>query len=259
MNPPVANRLIIEQLQKQILSLQGNRQATDDLPLGIGLGFIEAAFPDKVFPRGAVHELISTSSETASCTNGFISVVLNKLMQQGGSCLWVSTVPRRSIFPPALKSFGIDPERILFVDTAKPKDTLWVLEEALKCNALNAVVGELSEISFNDSRRLQLAVESSKVTGFIHRYRPKSENIVACVSRWKITPLASSLPDALPGVGFPRWNVELSKVRNGQPGNWQVQWSPLNGLEEIGGHASALDSLLDSARSDIGQTKRKIG
>jgi protein ImuA len=28
----------------------------------------------------------------------------------------------------------------------------------------------------------------------------------------------------MPGVGFPRWNVELLKVRNGQPGNWQVEW-----------------------------------
>lgn len=228
----VSDRSIIEQLQKQILNLQGNKRVTDESALGIGLGFIESAFPEKVFPRGAVHELISTSSEAATCTSGFISVILNKLVHAQGSCLWVSTVPRRSIYPPALKSFGIDPERILFVDARNTKETLWVLEEALKCEALTAVVGELSEISFNDSRRLQLAVEHSKVTGFIHRYRPKTENVVACVSRWKITPLASSIHDALPGVGYARWNVELSKVRNGLPAKWQVQWVPEVGLTD---------------------------
>jgi len=29
----------------------------------------------------------------------------------------------------------------------------------------------------------------------------------------------------LPGVGFPRLNVELLKVRNGKPGSWQVEWA----------------------------------
>jgi protein ImuA len=32
------------------------------------------------------------------------------------------------------------------------------------------------------------------------------------------------LEDGLPGVGFPRWQVELLKVRNGNPGCWQVEW-----------------------------------
>ena len=62
----LADRTIIDQLQKQILNLGGNRRATDELALGIGLGFIEAAFPEKVFPRGAVHELISITSEAAA-------------------------------------------------------------------------------------------------------------------------------------------------------------------------------------------------
>jgi protein ImuA len=28
----------------------------------------------------------------------------------------------------------------------------------------------------------------------------------------------------MPGVGFPRWNVQLLKVRNGKPGAWQLEW-----------------------------------
>jgi protein ImuA len=32
------------------------------------------------------------------------------------------------------------------------------------------------------------------------------------------------LEDDMPGVGFPRWNVELLKVRNGKPGSWQIEW-----------------------------------
>ncbi|MES2704901.1 MAG: Error-prone repair protein ImuA [Bacteroidota bacterium] len=141
-----------------------------------------------------------------------------------GTAVWVSN--KRTIYPPALKNYGIEPDRIIFIDLWKQKDVLWAIEEALKCDAVAVVVGELSELSFTESRRLQLAVEHSKVTGFIHRYAPKNENITACVSRWKISALASSVNGiALPGVGFSRWNVQLVKVRNGKPGSWQVEWA----------------------------------
>jgi len=245
----VADRAIIEQLQKQILSLQGNRLASDHVNR-LGLGAMESAFHDKVFPRGRMHELISASFEDAACTSGFMSVVLAKLMQQGGSCLWIGNY--RTIFPPALKMFGVEPERILFIDTKKVKDTLWAVEEALKCEALVAVVGEIRELSFNDSRRLQLAVERSKVTGFIHRLGPKAENPVACVTRWKISSMASATPDQMPGLGFPRWNIQLTKVRNGEPGAWQVQWSPA-GLEYKG------DAERNCSRTKLQTPEREAG
>ncbi len=224
-----ADKNIIEELQKRIRSLQGNRQSSEQLQQ-LGLGELESSFPDKVFPRASIHELISESSESAACTSAFISIVLGKLLQQGGFCAWIGT--QRTIFPPALKAFGIDPDRILFIDPKKVKDTLWAMEEALKCNALTAVVGELKELSFEDSRRLQLAVEQSRVTGLVHRLQPTSENAVACVSRWKIRPIESASPDGLPGTGFPAWNIKLVKVRNGKTGEWNVQWSP-KGLDYI--------------------------
>lgn len=225
-----ADKSVIEELQRQILKLQGN-QAPVDQSQSLGLGALEHAFPGKIFPRAGIHELISVNPESAASTNGFMSVILSALMQQTGSCLWIST--RRSVYPPALKAFGIEPERILFVDVNTVKEALWATEEALKCNALTAVIGEFTALSFDESRRLQLAVEQSKVTGFIHRYQPKIENTVACISRWKISPLFSDLPDQLPGMGFPRWNVDLLKVRNGKPASWQVQWSPQGGLEYL--------------------------
>jgi protein ImuA len=184
---------------------------------------MDDAFPDRTFPTGAVHEFISHEIENAATTNGFISGLLGRLMKQGGPIVWIST--RRCIYPPALKGFGIEPERVIFIDLAKAKEALWAVEEALKCDALSAVVGEINELSFTESRRLQLAVEQSKVTGFVHRYKPRSENNVACVTRWKISPLVSKTEDGLPGLGFPRWNVQLLKIRNGRPASWEIEWS----------------------------------
>lgn len=223
------NKTIIEDLKKQLLSLQKNN-LSGDLQHKLGLGELESAFQDKVFPQAVIHELISFSNESAVCTNGFISMILGKLMQDDGFSVWIGA--GKHLFSPALKTFGIAPDRVLFIDTKKAKDTLWALEEAFKCNALAAVVGEISEFSFEESRRLQLAAERSRVTGFIHRINPKVENAVACVSRWKITPIASITPDNMPGIGFPAWNVHLSKVRYGKTGEWQVRWLP-QGLDYI--------------------------
>ncbi len=216
-----AKQDIIQQLQQEVLSLQMLKRKPGEMP-ETGLGEIEMAFPDKTFPLGAVHEFISYARENAAATSGFIAGLTSSLMQRGKTMVWIST--KRTIFPPALPVFGIAPERVVFIDLLRHKEALWTIEEALKCDSLAAVIGELSELSFTDSRRLQLAVEQSRVTGFIHRYNPRTENTVACVTRWKIKPLASEIA-GLPGVGFPRWQVQLLKVRNGKPGTWQMEWS----------------------------------
>lgn len=213
---------IVARLQKEISAIQGFKNPSAG-HVNIGLGAIETAFPDHVFPTGVIHEFRSNAMESAAATSGFMAGLLSSLMGQAGLCLWISA--RRNLFPPALILFGIEPERIIFIDVRKETDVLWAMEEALKCEALSAVVGELSEISFAQSRRLQLAVEHSHVTGFMHCYNPNKINNTTCVTRWKITPLASAPEEGMPGVGYPNWQVELLKIRNGKPGTWQLQWA----------------------------------
>jgi protein ImuA len=221
---PAANQhIILRQLQKEILPLQGFKPPTAGRAVDFDLGPLERAFPNGRFPTGAMHELISRSPEQAAATSGFLAALLGPLLKRGGVCLWIGT--RLPIFPPGLALFGIEPDRLLFVRPAKDKDLLWTIEEALKCEALAAVVGEIREISFTDSRRLQLAVEHSRVTGFLLRHAPAALATVAAVARWEILPLPSVVEEGLPGVGFPRWQVSLPKVRNGTPGVWQLEWS----------------------------------
>lgn len=214
---------IIARLQKDILPLQGLRSAADGLSPNMGLGTINDAFPNNCFPLGAIHEFLTGGPENAAASSGFIAGLLSSLMRNSGAALWIS--PRRFIFPPALKSFGITADRVVFIDVPKEKDKLWVMEEALKCSALSAVVAEIPEISFTNSRRLQLAVEQSRVTGFILRSNPRHLTTTAAVCRWQISSLTSEPEEGLPGVGFPRWKVELLKVRNGKPGSWEMMWA----------------------------------
>lgn len=213
---------IIDQLQKDILVLQGFKTLPAGNAIDPGLGSITRSFPNNSFPVAAVHEFISNGMEASAATSGFITGLLAGLMQGGKACVWISG--SRTLFPAALKTFGVQPHQVIFIDLEKEKDLLWAMEEALKCEGLAAVVGEIKEISFTASRRLQLAVEQSRVTGFLLRHHPRNLNTIACVSRWKITPLPGISEDGIPGVGFPSWNVELLKIRNGRPGSWQLAW-----------------------------------
>ncbi|MDF2431460.1 MAG: protein ImuA [Mucilaginibacter sp.] len=220
---PDTKKDINSQLQKDILLWEGFTPSAAGKANGLGLGPLEAAFPNGVFPTGTIHEMVCPTPEAAAATGGFTAGLLASLMQHGGACLWIST--SRRLFPPSLMAFDVAPDRMIFIDVQREKDVLWAMEEALKCKGLAAVIGEVRDISFAQSRRLQLAVESSKVTGFLLRNDPRKLGTTTCVARWQITPLPSILEDELPGVGFPRWQVDLLRVRNGNPGSWQLEWT----------------------------------
>jgi protein ImuA len=213
---------IINRLKREILPLEGLHVLRPESAMSLGLDFMHEAFPQGSFPLGAVHELISEGTESRASTSGFGSGILAGLMQNGGAAVWIGNAP--TLFPPALKSFGINPGQVIFIDLKKEKDILWAMEEALKCSAISAVIGEIPELSFTHSRRFQLAVEQSKTTGFILRNNPKTQSPNACVARWKIKPLPSVSEEGLPGLGHPAWEVHLQKIRNGRPQSWIVEY-----------------------------------
>ena len=213
---------IIARLQKEILPLQGFKTTLKNTANDVGLGVIKDAFPNAVFPLGAMHEFLSSSAEDAAATNGFVAGIVSSLMKKNSAAIWISA--SRSIFPPALQSFAIAPDKIIFIELKKENQMLWAMEEALKCDGLAAVIGEIKELNFTASRRLQLAVEQSQVTGFILHNNFRNPNATACVSRWKITSLPGERMGDLPGICFPKWRVELLRIRNGRPGAWDIQW-----------------------------------
>jgi protein ImuA len=213
---------IIPKLQQEILALQGYR-LPGIMESQIMLGPIQDAFPNRSFPLGAIHEFLFSNWEDGAATCGFITALLKPVMTNGGIIFWVGQ--KRTLFPPALESFGICPDKIVFVDVTNEKHVIWSVEEALKCPALSAVIGELHGISFTASRRLQLAVEQSEVTGFLLCNSPRPPAATACVSRWRITSLPGHVSENLPGVGFPQWRVELLRIRNGRPGVWDIRLS----------------------------------
>lgn len=211
---------IIHKLRSDILRLEHFCSVPEE-NLHMEWGAIKQSFPNGTFPLAAIHEFMAATPEETTSSAAFITALSTMLLKENGMALWVNT--SSSIFPPALQTMGIAPDRFIFLQVKNNKEVLWVLEEALKCAALTIVIGEVHQLDFNESRKLQLAVEESKVTGFIIR-QSKHTTTTASASRWKISSLPSDLINGLPGIGFPKWKVELLRVRNGKPGSWQMQW-----------------------------------
>lgn len=214
---------LISKLKKDLLAWQGVPQRSNDEST-MGLGPLEKAFPNGVFPKGVIHEFVSFNRMDSAASCGFIGGLLGKLMQADGICIWIGSI--QTVFPAAIRSFGVDPASIVFVSMKREKDVLWAMEEALKCHGITAVLAEIHQLDFIQSRRLQLAVEKSRVTGFILQHNPKILLATTCAARWKVTSLPSQSDDGLPGIGYPCWDVELLKVRNGSPAKEQITWSP---------------------------------
>lgn len=212
---------IVAQLQQDILALQGYKPPSFGVADNTSLGGIRDAFPNAVFPQAGVHEFVCESGEEAAASSGFVSALVSSLTKKAASLLWVASSPL--VFPPALKSFGLQPEQVIFLRVKKEADACWAVEEALQCTSLLAVVGEVKDVSFTASRRFQLAIEKSGVACFLLRHNPRNAT-TACHTRWRIRPLPTQTLEDLPGVGYPRWQVNLLKVRGGKPGRWEMEW-----------------------------------
>lgn len=219
---PATKRELIESLQKDILQWEGYKPPQAGIRDLVGLGPAEAAFPNGIFPIGSVHEMICASNEQAAASGGFVTAILSVLLRRGGISIWIGR--KGHLFAPALARFGVPADRVIFISLTKDKDALWVMEEALKCAGLTAVICELREMDFKQSQRFQRAVEQSRVTGFVLRNAAKLAP-TACAARWQVRSLPSTAIGTMPGLGFLRWQVDLLKVRNGHSGSWQLEWN----------------------------------
>lgn len=128
-------------------------------------------------------------------------------------------------YPPAVAAFGLDPERLIVVRTANRRDAFWVMDQSLRCPGVGAVLAFLPELDERQSRRLQLAAESSGSIGLLLCGPQKKGRSFAAV-RILLEPTMDSASNraALPCVAsFPvrrdRFvaRISLLSVREGMP------------------------------------------
>lgn len=124
--------------------------------------------------------------------------------------------------PPALR------RPILHVATRNAQDTLWAMEEGLKCPSLAAVIGELqgdpAALDFTASRRLAVAAERYDVPAFLIRSEGQAD-LSGARRRWRVES-RPSLPHPYDSKapGMPVWSLDLFRARDTRPGRWNVSY-----------------------------------
>ena len=186
--------------------------------LPFGAMALDQRLPGGGLALGALHEV-------AGGGNGAVDGAAAALFTAGimarttGPVLWC--VSRRDLFAPAIAQAGLHPDRVIYADVGDETAVLTCFEEGLRHGGLAGVVGEVAKLSMTASRRLQLAAEGSGTLAIaIRRWRRSADAAdfgqpTASVTRWRISALPSTaLP--VPGVGRPRWLVELIRARAGE-------------------------------------------
>lgn len=205
------------------------------LPLGLPL--IDAHLGGGL-TRGALHEIAGSDSDTELATQPAFFASQLLLQHPDLRAMWIAT--NADLYGSGLLALGLDPARLLLVESRQDAESLWALEEAARSGAVSLVIGEIDFLDLTASRRLQLAAEEKTCTILLLRRSrlmnkgkmgngAKHRQPSAAVTRWQITPLPSRLIEdenhsglARPGLGMPCWHLHLWRQRNGSPAAWNI-------------------------------------
>ena len=214
--------------------------------LPFGVKAIDRALPGGGLALGALHEILGAGAdeEDGAAAAGFAAGIAGRLLavdslqKQPGAVLWC--LKHGDLYGPGLAAHGLDPARIALVRTTRDDDILWALEEGLRAPGIAAVIGELGRLPMVAGRRLQLAAErSGGVALLLRRWRTGAQAEAerarpsAAVTRWRVAPLPSVPEPDEPGIGQPRWRIELLRCRGAEPAEWITEVADASGVVRL--------------------------
>jgi protein ImuA len=229
---------MIEQLRQRVLALQkvpGIIDGPGILPLGIPA--IDAALGGG-FLCGALHEISATGEAHFSAAAGF-ALGVAKRTAPSPRLFWIiedmaiaeSGMPHGA----GLDIFGLSPERLVTVSVSHRRDLLWAMEEALRCRAVDSVIGEIRTSSIDGVavRRLSLAAAENGALALLLRATPSNDASTAA-TRWIVGAAPSSTTRDL---GETRFISRLIRNRRGPVGSWILEWSDRDEQFTLATHA----------------------
>ncbi len=207
---------------------------------------------------GRVH-MMCGMMQAHGAVSGFVTALLMRLLAHlsavgttsAGPIVWCpasSLGGAGMLYGHGLAALGLDPSRLLIVDTPHPSHRMAALDDIARTDGLTAVVAEYdgmqktSDYWMRLMRRIQLAAESSRVTVFLLG-APLAAN--GCETVWHIAPTNMAPADKMPGHIFqnrshrsftsssqswgPRWQITLKRARGGYPLQGQIGWEAWSG------------------------------
>jgi protein ImuA len=224
---------LLEALRAEVRAIEGVHAKAGAGTLPFGIAAIDGRLAGGGLAAASLHEIAPAGAgpgDDAAATL-FLAGIAARRSAPAGTVLWALT--RRDLFAPGLALAGLPPERLLQAECGHDEDVLAVMEEGLRHGGLAAVVGEVGRAPMASARRLQLAAEENGVMALMLRRRRRSgEDPLGLPStaatRWRVACLPSA-PLPAPGVGRPRWRLDLVRQRGGEPCDWIVEGNDATG------------------------------
>jgi len=211
---------VIDELRRLLPRIEGTRKS-----LPFGLATLDSHLPEGGLTCGALHEVVPDTEASAAAAFGFIAAILGRLPKPRLLICVTPAYGRRPygrLHGHGLNALGLDPSRLIMVETTHRKGTLWAIEEALHSMAPAAVIGAIDKLDLRTSQRLQLASSDTGLPLFLLRPAPTLESSAAA-TRWHIG-TAEAARDRFGLIVRPRWHLHLERCRNGRPGQWVVEY-----------------------------------
>jgi protein ImuA len=201
--------VMLRDLRARIAQIEGFSPERQARVRPTGWKAFDAVLPGGGLAEGALHEIHSPDPADGAAI-GFAAGLIARFQASapGQAALWISC--RADLFAPGLLAAGVDPQRLLIGRCRDSEELLFAFEEALKSKALSAVFGEIGELDFSLSRRLQLAAAETGTTLILLRPARFGAEPSAAVTRWR----AESHPGG--------WSLTLFRCRGGRPGHWRL-------------------------------------
>ncbi len=214
----------LSQLRARVAALEGIGHDVVAGVVSLGVPEMDAGLPWGGLPLGCLHEVSAAPGLVEDgAALGFTAHMLGRLTaSRSKPVLWVAGTD--DLYAPGLAGLDLPASRLVVVRPVKAAHTLWALEEAVRCKALAAVLGDVRSLDFTAARRLQLAARESGVTALILN---RGQSVGTAVTRWRVGPLPSLGPAEM-GVGAWRWRIELTRCRGRgleeASAVWEVEW-----------------------------------
>jgi protein ImuA len=208
--------------------------------LPFGLAALDSHLPDGGLACGALHEVVpetegarfqgNRSQGNMTAAFGFIVAILGRaiLDRQSWAHPLIFVMPTYGqrqhgrLCGHGLNGLGLDPARLILVETAHRKETLWAMAEALRSGAPQAVAGMIDKLDLKTSQKLHLAASDCGLPLLLLRPAHTLE-ASAAATRWRVG-TAEAARDRFGLYARLRWHLRLERCRNGRPGQWVVEY-----------------------------------
>ncbi len=148
---------LMQRLSSEVRGLEtAGRQATNKQTISCGCEALDHCLPDGGYVPGSVVEYLRAMPGCGASTLAFTAAAAAMKSTQG---FVVIIDTQHNIYPPALASWGIDLDKVVFVRPQSDVDALWAVDQSLRTPAVAAVVADVERIDDRAARRMQLAAE----------------------------------------------------------------------------------------------------